>query len=94
MVPAVIGPAVGTARALADLLCVILVDLWKNRKVTCLDAFYPKMKPGAIIVADNRLHPGGEDVSRYAMSVRARPAMTSVRRPVGRGLEISRFTVS
>lgn len=68
MVPAVIGPAVGTARALADLLCVVLVDLWKNRKVTCLDAFYPKLKPGAITVAHNLLRPGGEDVSRFTVS--------------------------
>jgi predicted O-methyltransferase YrrM len=69
----------------------VLVDLWKDLYVPCLDAFYPKLNPGAIIVADNMLHPGGEDVRRYGEAVRAKPGMTSVLLPVGSGLEVSRF---
>ena len=69
----------------------MLLDLWKDLYVPCLEAFYPKLNPGAIIVADNMLYPGGEDVARYGRAVRAKPHMTSVLLPVGQGLEISRY---
>jgi predicted O-methyltransferase YrrM len=59
--------------------------------VPCLEAFYPKLNPGAIIVADNMLRPGGEDVKRYGKAIRAMPGITSVLLPVGTGIEISRF---
>ncbi|MDC0712584.1 DUF1442 domain-containing protein [Stigmatella sp. ncwal1] len=72
----------------------VLVDLWKNLYEPCLDAFYPKLNPGAIIVADNMLWPGGEEVKRYGRAVRAKPGMTSILLPVGSGLEISRFEPS
>ena len=69
----------------------VLVDLWKDLYVPCLEAFYPKLNPGAIIVADNMLRPGNEEVKRYGRAVRARPGITSVLLPVGSGIEISRF---
>ena len=69
----------------------VLLDVWKDMYVPCLEAFYPKLNPGAIIVADNMLHPGGEGVKRYGKAVRAKPGMTSVLLPVGSGLEVSRF---
>jgi len=47
--------------------------------------------PGAIIVADNMIRPGGEGVARYGQAVRAKPKIASVLLPVGSGLEISRF---
>lgn len=69
----------------------ILLDLWKDMYVPCLEAFYPKLNPGAIIVADNMISPGGEDVARYGRAVRAKTNMTSILLPVGQGLEISRY---
>jgi len=72
----------------------VLVDLWKDLYEPCLEAFYPKLNPGAIIVADNMLRPGNEDVKRYGRAVRGEPGMTSVLLPVGTGLEISRFEPS
>jgi len=69
----------------------VLVDLWKDRYVACLEAFFPKLNPGAILVADNMIKPGGADVARYAEAVRAKPHMSSVLLPVGQGLEISRY---
>ena len=56
-----------------------------------MDAFYPKLNPGAIIVADNMLFPGGELMQRYADAVRAKPGMSSVLLPVGSGIEVSRY---
>jgi predicted O-methyltransferase YrrM len=86
-----VGDAVQMIADLPFKLDFVLVDLWKNLYEPCLEAFYPKLNPGAIIVADNMLRPGGEDVKRYGRAVRAKPGMTSILLPVGSGLEISRF---
>ena len=69
----------------------VLLDLWKDLYVACLDAFYPKLNPGALIVADNMIYPGGDDVDVYGRAVRAKPGMSSILVPVGAGLEISRY---
>jgi predicted O-methyltransferase YrrM len=69
----------------------VLLDLWKDLYLPCLEAFYPKLNPGAIIVADNMLRPGGDDLKRYGEAVRARPGISTVLLPVGSGLEVSRF---
>jgi len=69
----------------------VLVDLWKDLYVPCLERFYPKLNPGAIIVADNMIFPGGEEARRYRTALHARPGITSVLLPVGTGIEISRF---
>ena len=69
----------------------VLLDLWKDMYVPCLEAFYPKLNPGAIIVADNMIRPGGPDIAAYAEAVRAKPKIRSVLLPVGSGIEISRF---
>jgi predicted O-methyltransferase YrrM len=86
-----VGDAVQMIDDLPFGLDFVLVDLWKDLYVPCLEAFYPKLNPGAIIVADNMLRPGGEDVKRYGKAIRAKPGITSVLLPVGTGIEISRF---
>ena len=86
-----VGDAVSMIEALPAGIDFVLVDLWKDLYVPCLDAFYPKLNPGAIVVADNMLRPGGEEVQRYRRTVRAKPGMTSVLLPVGTGIEVSRF---
>ena len=86
-----LGDAVEMIRAMPDGIDFVLVDLWKDLYVRCLDAFYPKLNPGAIIVADNMIFPGGDDVRAYGRAVRAKAGMTSVLLPVGSGLEVSRF---
>lgn len=86
-----VGDAVTLIRQMKRGIDFVLLDLWKDQYVPCLDAFYPKLNSGAIIVADNMLHPGGEAVQRYGRTVRAKPGITSVLLPVGSGLEISRY---
>ena len=86
-----VGDAVEMIAELPDGIDFVLVDLWKDLYVPCLEAFFPKLKPGAIIVADNMLRPGGEDVRRYGKAIRAKPGIASVLLPVGSGLEISRL---
>jgi predicted O-methyltransferase YrrM len=69
----------------------VLLDLWKDLYVPCLKAFYPRLNPGAIIVADNMLWPVTEEVKQYGCAVRALPGITSVLLPVGMGIEVSRY---
>ncbi len=86
-----IGDAVQLIRELPFKIDFVLLDLWKDLYVPCLEAFYPKLNPGAIIVADNITRPGGEDVQRYVREVRKLPKIDSVLLPVGSGLEVSRY---
>lgn len=88
-----VGDAVKLIGDLSFGVDFVLVDLWKNLYVPCLEAFYRKLNPGAIIVSDNMIEPAAEHdaVMRYQQSIRARPKITSVLVPVGSGLEISRF---
>lgn len=86
-----VGDAVQMIGDLPRGIDFVLLDLWKDLYVPCLDAFYPKLNTGAIIVADNMVRPGGENVARYAKAVRAKRGLSSVLLPVGAGLEISRF---
>lgn len=85
-----IGDAVQMIRELRDGIDFVLVDLWKDLYLPCLEAFYPKLNAGAIIVADN-IRTDRADVMGYVRAIRAKPDMTSVMLPVGQGLEISRF---
>jgi predicted O-methyltransferase YrrM len=84
-----VGDAVSLIGDLKFKIDFVLLDLWKDLYIPCLEAFYPKLNPGAIIVADNMLHPGGELMQRYADAVRAKPGITSVLLPVGQGIEVS-----
>jgi predicted O-methyltransferase YrrM len=86
-----VGDAVALIERLPGTFDLILLDLWKDMYVPCLEAFYPRLSPGAIIVADNMIVPGGPEVDRYGRAVRAKPGMSSVLLPVGQGIEISRY---
>lgn len=86
-----VGDAVQLIEALPGRVDFVLLDLWKDLYVPCLEAFYPKLNPGAIIVADNMIRPGNDDVKRYGRAIRAKAGITSVLLPVGTGLEVSRF---
>ncbi|MDH7786528.1 putative O-methyltransferase YrrM [Ochrobactrum sp. 19YEA23] len=86
-----IGDAVAMIEALPEKVDLVFLDLWKDLYVPCLEAFYPKLNNGAIVVADNMIRPGGENLQRYGEAIRAKPAIGSVLLPIGTGLEVSRF---
>jgi predicted O-methyltransferase YrrM len=71
----------------------VLLDLWKDLYVPCLDLFYPKLAPGAVIVADNMIHPVSShaQAAAYRQAVRAKPHIQSMLLPVGQGIELSRY---
>ncbi len=70
----------------------VLLDIYTGFHIPCLEAFYPKLNPGAIVVTDNMLRPIDESMQRYAEAVRAKPFIENVLLPVGSGIEVSRFT--
>jgi predicted O-methyltransferase YrrM len=86
-----VGDALELIAALEGKVDFVLLDLWKDLYTPCLELFYPKLNPGAVIVADNMTFPGGEEVARYGRAVRAKPGISSVLLPVGSGLEVSRY---
>ncbi|MFW7266695.1 O-methyltransferase [Gluconacetobacter sp. Hr-1-5] len=88
-----VGDAVRMIGEMSGKVDFVFVDLWKDLYVPCLEAFYPRLNSGAIIVADNMIRPGTEDVKRYGRAIRALPGMSSVLLPVGTGIEVSRFEV-
>lgn len=69
----------------------VLLDLWKDLYIPCLDAFYPKLAANGVIVADNMLYP---EFSRpegiaYRAAVRALPEMEAVLLPIGQGIDLA-----
>jgi hypothetical protein len=85
-----VGDAVKMIAGLEIGVDFVLLDLWKDLYLPCFEAFYPKLNPGAIVVADN-MRPNNEAILPYGRAVRATPGMASVLLPVGSGIELSRY---
>jgi predicted O-methyltransferase YrrM len=88
-----LGDALETLATLKGPFDFVLVDLWKELYVPCLELFYPKLAPGAFIAADNMIYPDvyRESALDYRKRVRSKPKIDSVLLPVGSGVELSRF---
>jgi len=88
---------VGDALQLLDTLSgpfdFVLVDLWKDLYIPCLDRFMATLAPGAVVVADNMLFPehSREDAAAYRRRVRESGRFDTVLLPVGSGIELSRL---
>lgn len=69
----------------------VLVDLWKDLYVPCLELFHGKLAPNAVIVADNMLFPERvrADAEAYRAAVKAKRNLQSVLLPIGNGIELS-----
>lgn len=89
----VAGDALKTLRELEGPFDFALVDIWKDMYVPCFELLYPKLKPGAILVADNMLQPlvDRANANAYRTRVRASKGMESVLLSVGSGIEVSRY---
>lgn len=88
-----LGDARESIAALPGPFDFVLLDLWKDLYIACFDLFYPKLSPGAFVIADNMIHPelSRADASKYRQHVRTKPDVESVLLPVGGGLEVTRF---
>ena len=71
----------------------VLVDLWKELYVPCLDLFLPKLKKGAWVVADNMIYPPHDQpmVTAYRNRVKEANAFETILLPIGSGIEVSQF---
>jgi predicted O-methyltransferase YrrM len=69
----------------------VLLDIWKDLYLPCLDAFHPKLADEAIIAADNMVFPemARPDVRKYRAAVAALPYLQSALLPIGNGVELS-----
>lgn len=69
----------------------VLLDIWKDLYVPCLEAVYPKLAEEALIAADNVIDPpmAREDMRAYRAAVAGLPALTSALLPIGQGIELS-----
>ncbi len=87
------GDALDIIPTLEDGFDFVLLDIWKDLYVPCLDLFHPKLAPGAVIVADNMLQPAVDRTNAlaYRRAVRAKPGISTVLLPLGQGLEVSRL---
>ncbi len=87
------GDALQLIPRLAGPFDLVFLDIWKDLYGPCLELIYPKLAPGALVVADNMLKPSDAvpDALVYRRLVRSKPGMSSVLLPVGQGLEVSRF---
>ena len=87
------GDALALLPTLAGPFDLVLLDLWKDLYISCLDLFYPKLAPGAVIVADNMIDPASHrgEAAAYRRAVRAKPQMQSLLLPLGQGIELSRY---
>jgi predicted O-methyltransferase YrrM len=86
-----VGSAVEILPRLAGPYDFVLVDLWKELYVTCLDLVYPKLAHGAFVAADNMIYPevSRADAANYQAHIR-RLEFDSVLLPIGSGVELSR----
>lgn len=71
----------------------VLLDIWKELYIPCLDLFAPKMAVGGIVAADNILLPETvrPEAMAYQAAVRAKPGFESALLPIGQGIELSTF---
>lgn len=71
---------------------LVLIDLWKDLYIPCLEILYPKLAHRAIIVADNMLSPEvfRPDAQKYQQRVRNYPdIIDSQLLEIGSGIEVS-----
>ncbi len=87
-----VGDAIELIDGLSGPFDFVLFDLWKDLYLPSFEKLKRKLRPGAILVADNMIYGGsGAGQRAYVDAVRSTPGMTSVLLPIGAGLEVSRF---
>jgi predicted O-methyltransferase YrrM len=86
-----VGSALDNLPKVSGPIDFVLVDLWKDLYVPCLEIFYGKLAKGALVVADNMLYPefSRADAEGYRRRVRDLD-FDSVLLNVGSGIELSR----
>ena len=86
------GDALASIDALAGPFDFVLVDLWKDLYVPCVERLHDKLAPGAFVLADNMIFPpdNAANAAAYRARVKAFGDMETVLLPIGAGIELSR----
>ena len=86
------GDCLDTLKSLTGPFDFVLLDVWKDLYLPCLELVHPKLAPGGIIAADNMVLPQSArpHADAYRAQVRKLGDMDSVLLDVGNGIEISR----
>jgi predicted O-methyltransferase YrrM len=89
-----LGDVLETIPVIKESVDFVLLDVWKDIYIPCLDLFYPKLSPGAFIAADNMIFPENAraETSKYRDYIRGKPHIQTILLPVGSGIELSRYT--
>jgi predicted O-methyltransferase YrrM/catechol 2,3-dioxygenase-like lactoylglutathione lyase family enzyme len=88
-----LGDALETLKNSIETFDFVLVDLWKELYLPCFELFFPKLKLGAYIVADNMIFPphSQKEANLYRNRIEEIQAFDTVLMPIGSGIEVSRF---
>ncbi len=71
----------------------VLLDVWKDAYVPCIDAVVERLSPNALIVADNMQQPSSVRfaAARYQQHVKQMSQLETIVLPVGSGVAVSRY---
>jgi predicted O-methyltransferase YrrM len=83
----VLGDARQTIETVAEPFDFVLLDCWEWLYVEMLDILAPRLRPGALLVADN-VHPGQEDSDRFVEAVERHPLFEAIGVPIGRDIQV------
>ncbi|MFX0557807.1 O-methyltransferase [Maribacter sp. CXY002] len=88
-----VGDALESIKKAKETFDFVLVDIWKELYVPCLNAFYAKLNKGAWVLGDNMLFPPHhhKEAKEYQDHIRNNTNFTSILLPIGSGIEVSQF---
>jgi predicted O-methyltransferase YrrM len=86
-----VGDALELLQTLPGPFDFVLIDLWKDLYVPCLNLVAPQLSSGAYVIADNMIFPEQARPAATAYQLRVRElGLDSVLLTIGSGLEVSR----
>lgn len=88
-----IGDALENIKNAKETFDFVLVDIWKELYVKCLDMFYPKLNDGAWVLADNMIFPPNtkSETQAYQNRIQEIGTFNSILLPIGSGIELSQY---
>lgn len=86
-----VGDALESIANATETFDFVLVDVWKELYLPCFDLFFPKLKTGAWVLADNMIFPPHSlpEATAYRNRVRETKVFDTLLMPIGSGIEVS-----